>query len=1141
MPVGKPLHLRLFLEGEEVPVVAAQVTINTSSPATASIQIVPLDSAMDMLPRTMVHLFFLDTKLEQVEGPSIPGDIRVRGTYRLLFSGEVVGFAWNQTPATRGLVLQCLDFSNYWDSAHVHAVSYGPGGNAFDNQGSINGAAVGAFTNIPGDSAAEHLVRWIKQPPTTPGLTNISGLAGGVIHIMEAMGGVLPHYKGVNDFYTIAELRCRLLNQITAEENDSTASRVLSIGVFEQWLKNGIEQAGGNVTFRDVMKLLFQYIYYEFVPNPAPKFDPGSSAVAGRPVKTALDNHPTISAARAELEAIFNVLDVPTDPPEIGPDAFRLKTQEATARLAALVKKLQTLGSAVAKSVKDLKEVQATVDFMKYLDATSAVDNDGITHISKLISTLAKIRDIRAKLGGAGSATVTTSGTAATAQRLRAQIIRPDCWFASPPACNVLFPETYASISYDRNFLQETTRSVTRVFNTLVGRDNLLSSPIILAPQSGFDAEKLAKFKGSQSFRILMDHEIHVGIIPKSEWLPNTSNSGRQGLNTEEEKKVKNGRLNWMVKASLFNFFKYRFAARQVQVAGRFNPFVVCGFPGAVITRPYAIPGGVETLREIKGASGGGKGVTDAEVNDLIDTYATELNAPSHFVGMIGAVQHSVDQSGGTTNVVLHHARKHRGIDDEFLGVLMKTSETATTRTVKTVIDLAAVQTSKAKDLLLLLSGVTPQSITPKQATQAAVSSLSTTTKVTSANRASNDPRGASKTSMTTTSVVESSAQQSSSKPQAPDGTEWGHVPGHEDEVWVPSGSTSIKVNDKKGRFKGRILGIEVLDANITKISLRNPSAPVPVMSDADAAEFDRQTRTDGGNTLNLGFGSGNSAFGDAGKVSDFAKLHASLKKRNDKNKAQKGVIDINCFNRVAIYEEVSVPVNGTLPIEEVLRPSWFSTAYANDNIGTKIYRPFFGCGSVVEGLSATGVAPTGTDASADETTVDATKVTTGDLMKRLTAEESNKRTNSLEKALNILGYIYGQVKTQGMDVDSFVRDYTDRPIATLQEIFGDSDLTFNFTAGVVGENAKVQQVTDPNTGAKRTPLTGYHTAAVHPDLVEKGNLVGLVSDLSQGFTRAGGIGADEPLVTRYDVRKAKKARVLAYLTDLERGPGFKG
>jgi hypothetical protein len=149
-----------------------------------------------------------------------------------------------------------------------------------------------------------------------------------------------------------------------------------------------------------------------------------------------------------------------------------------------------------------------------------------------------------------------------------------------------------------------------------------------------------------------------------------------------------------------------------------------------------------------------------------------------------------------------------------------------------------------------------------------------------------------------------------------------------------------------------------------------------------------------------------------------------------------------------------------------------------------------------------------------------------------------------VEKALDVLGYEYGQVKMNGMDVDSFIRDYTDRSIATHSDVFGDLDLKFDVTDSAVGGDVQVRQVVDGN-GKSRSPKVGFHTGATHPDLVgtvgNGGKLVGLTKDLQLGFTRVNGIGASEPIVQRYDVRPAKKDRVLKYLTALGRGPGFGG
>jgi hypothetical protein len=1119
MPVGKPLHLRLFLEGEEVPVISAQVSINTSAPATASIQVIPLDSALNLLPRTMVHLFFLDTRRDTSSNGKKLDDPTVKGTYRLLFSGEFVGFAWQQTPSSRGLILQCIDFSNYWDSANVMAISYGPGGNAFTNQGSVNGASMGMFTDIPGDSAAEKLVKWLRAPPVTEGLKGISGLAGGVIHIMEAMGGVPGHFKGVNDFYTIAELRCRLLNQITAEENDSTAARVLSVNVFHEWLKNGIEQAGGNVTFRDVMKLLFNYIYYEFVPNPAPKFEQGKAPASSTPYKVPLNQ--ASASAQSEIYSIWSdtLIQFGT---VISSAELNTLMDASIKRLTAVIKKLNAIGNATAKAVKILEEVKTGFGKVRVLDATESVSSANITRLGKLDELRIRLLDARTLLTGDTKVSQTNPPGPSSAQRLRTQIVRPDCWFSSPPACNVIFPEMYAQLSYDRNYLQETTRLLVATFNTLVGKDQLLANHI-LAPFIGFDAEKLSKYKGSKSFRILMDHEIHVGIISKQEWIPNTAGIG-QSLDSEQLKKVKDGRLSWLIKASLFHFFKYRFASRQVSVSGRFNPFLVCGFPGAVITRPYIIRGGAAELR----ANHEGKPIPDSEINTVIHEKADALHAPSHFVGMIGAIQHSVDQSGGTTNAVFHHARKHRGIDDEFLGILAKTNEGRQKRTVKVILDvetaqaLASQQNPNRKPLELLV-GVTPQKVEtqPKPKAGAKPPSVKTTTTSVPVSKASADPSKASgTTSFTSTKNVEQdSNQDQNSAAKTPDRTARGSIPSvNRADILVPMGATKVKVNEKKGLYGGKIVGIEVLDANTVPVSFLVASKTLQYSAVTDDATAEQLKDIPG-----------------------FTDVHraAALKKtaKTTLSKAE-GV----AFSKVAIYEEVDLAVTGSLPIEEILRPSWFSTSYANANIGSKIYMPFFGCGAVVDGLVVAGTQSAGTDASADAEPVDA-KTSAGDLMKRLGAQESAKRENSIEKALNVLGYEYGQVKSQGMDVDAFVRDYTNRPIATFQDIFGDSDLKFSITDSAVGGDAKVKQV--ERNGAKVTPVVGFHTGAVHPDLVgtveNGGKLVGLTTDLQMGFTRVSGVGKEEPLVTLYDVRPAKKAKVTEYLAELGRGPGFQG
>ena len=55
--------------------------------------------------------------------------------------------------------------------------------------------------------------------------------------------------------------------------------------------------------------------------------------------------------------------------------------------------------------------------------------------------------------------------------RLLTQIYRPDVWMVAPPRCNVIFPELYSQFSYGRNFLNEVSRILLRTHEAFWGSD----------------------------------------------------------------------------------------------------------------------------------------------------------------------------------------------------------------------------------------------------------------------------------------------------------------------------------------------------------------------------------------------------------------------------------------------------------------------------------------------------------------------------------------------------------------------------------------------------------------------------------------------------------------------------------------------
>ena len=276
--IGQQLRLRLFLEGIEVPVIAAQVQINLNSPATSSIQVIPTDKAMDLKARTMVHLFYADIEgntdspptTEEVDEPKDP--IVGPSGYKLLFGGEVVGLVMGRSPTGRQTVLQCADWSSYWDSMYQVFLNQGRKSQYSGDEVQIYGGGSQTMDNVI--SSPKTLKSYLKKKPVSPGLQKVNGLMGGVISLIEAMGGSPKNTSGVSDFFTIAELKNHLLQQIVCEQDDDTAQRLFNSDAFSSWLTSRTASLGGLVNLRTIMRLLFHWIYYETVPVTCPMYVP---------------------------------------------------------------------------------------------------------------------------------------------------------------------------------------------------------------------------------------------------------------------------------------------------------------------------------------------------------------------------------------------------------------------------------------------------------------------------------------------------------------------------------------------------------------------------------------------------------------------------------------------------------------------------------------------------------------------------------------------------------------------------------------------------------------------------------------------------------------------------------------------------
>lgn len=1242
---GHFLKLRLFLEGIEVPVVAAQIQVNINSPATAAIQIVPSDKVFEFKARTMVHLFFWDFTQEGQLPPQLPAGDQLNDpfvdapelvNYRLLFSGEVIGVSGSKTPVSRSAVLQCADFSTYWDTTYQFMVTYSPNGNFMSVGGDAAAWAGGSSTfNDITEGHTSVMNTYLRRSPRTEGLQNVKGLMGGIISVLEVMGGVPNNWHGVNDFFTIAELKNKLLEQIVAEQNDSTALKLFDSKAFMDWLNRGMSSMGQLTTFRDMLKLLFKYIYYESVPNPSPMY------IRGTGLKDTL-----VSSAGQQLSStVQNLLGnmAVAINRRLGDPAPAFNDRALAKKMASDVQDLLDKGQIPDASIKKaglaVRVLTKMTDFgfltpLKGLSAPASVTARSEARFKKaqLTNNLAwqsAYSAITAVLTGKSqtppaSPFLSKKSKQKVAQsfsrdKLYTQIFRPDCFFAAPPRCNVLFPEHVTSFNYSRNYLQEVTR-LRLSTGMMFGISGGLLGSFHFAPDTK-EIREFAKQQGNAGIRALLPWEKFSGILPKFETVHEVNHIATQ-KQKQLTKNVKGSAASYAQRAANFNYFKYRFAARSCDISGRFNPFLVCGFPAAVIDRPFILDP-AEAQRLLAGGlppDAQGPTIPLAQQGDLKNDDPSEIirkvarlaGAPTQYMGMVAGLSHNCDQGGGTTNVTLTHARSHRITEDDFLLTYAKQVTTDAQIEIKTTV-LDAEELLKKGDWkrLKFLIDATPQNI-PQQAearigmteeefalslsgfnvastgsplegryglpadflVQAGLSPFSTVSRPTGAPPTGNVPALAAFVLLappqdqlqTSAAIVSGEIITPEGRQTLRGGVQEAQLQGSSKTILEPSpyagGSKAIRPGSK-GPLGGQVVQIECFTdtvlmmtgaelnkktsryATVAQLQRANPTDP---LTDPDVSAEESST---------VAFASqvGLSQAGIPQGITIPQVQQASRRRIGGTNFASNKAIFM--WRKIAIYEKVKrkVAISKTIPIEEVLRPPWFSPLYSNFFIGENIYRPFFGTGSVVDEMLFQLTAPpsAGTTIRVGNEEVDITgpqgggtvqasavvntsaqnvrsilskiDAAGGDTKKIAQILDDNRTqligdTPDVESAIDTLAYIYGEVRRLGRDVHRFVNEYTYRPIATLKDIFGSDDLEYK-----LGPDGKSLEV------LSGTP--GFHSTAVlrPPNNV---NLLGLADDPDLALPRLSPRGAVGTLSKTLDPREQRREQVEEYVKDLQ-------
>lgn len=767
MAVGQKLKLRLFIEGVEVPVVSANIQSTKNAPVACSIQIPANDYALDFRPRSLIHLFVYDIyngappeTMVSVGGPGVRVVDRDNGVdpelaglfpperfestteqdltdlenenYKLVFGGELMQFGFSKSPTQRSIILQCLDWSSYWDLCIQYMVSgFSLGG------GGMRAAFTGASTTVFNDffsGSADIVTELLEQEPRT--YRSLRGtLLGGLVNLLEAMGGTYfgrRAIRGANDFFSLAEMRLHLTQMIGANpfpERDEL--RLLRARGFGGLFRRSLAGLGRQVSIRQVLLALQRYIFHEIIPINSPRYIPAlyDPALPRYETLGLEEDEETRTLARAARAIKGRAEEIKERQASSTDSSSARRQSDRRGGLQAEVRQLaRTCNQAAATARRvGLQGGQYTrlSDFFGIPEVSRAFVVSGNNFNQVLEATRrgqrADVRTYTFYPPGTESANVVeslcdqisrlmqqvldsrhnrriqrTTSQPDPPPRLLAQIYRPDVWMVAPPRCNVFFPELYSSFNYGRNFQQEVTRLMLRTHSAFFGSD-ILFDGFYMAPSRllgqrtnrgvargriGADPPDLSDAP-AWVVRDLLDHELFTGIIPTFERMSDLNLHAIRGGYTE----INGARVGYAQLAANHIFFQYRFRSRELMLQGKYNPYAVLGFPVLVIDKylptdmlregnyDAALAARIaEAVREGEGEIGP-PSEERRRISEANNARVAEVQADlfagrpnTHFLGTPNMVVHSIDASSGGTTQVQMEYARTTNERTEFLG-----------------------------------------------------------------------------------------------------------------------------------------------------------------------------------------------------------------------------------------------------------------------------------------------------------------------------------------------------------------------------------------------------------------------------------------------------------------------------------------
>lgn len=276
--IGSRVHLRLFLDGVEIPVSAANVSFAEGNGSQATISIIPIDELQEIKPRALVTLFYLNSSSNEWKVQENPAGSEQKASideYKLLFMGEMVGITYLKRPNGRSATLTCVDFLNYLDAIKMYGANYTSSGGIEQIENAFQGARLGKSksTTATGKDLKTNIVSWIS------GLKTMGSDGKQKENITIGLHRLIKEiFFSGNYFFAKAFNRLRLDDQFVGLPKDTTSINLFDLKYFKKFYDATLARQGSMVSARQIVSLLQAPIMYNMVTIPCPYLDKDGSA-----------------------------------------------------------------------------------------------------------------------------------------------------------------------------------------------------------------------------------------------------------------------------------------------------------------------------------------------------------------------------------------------------------------------------------------------------------------------------------------------------------------------------------------------------------------------------------------------------------------------------------------------------------------------------------------------------------------------------------------------------------------------------------------------------------------------------------------------------------------------------------------------